>query len=455
DSNNSDCNMPAILEFPPYLRKKTWWITVMCAFFSFYIFVILAIVCDDYLLPAMERLCYSLKLSYDVAGATFLAASTSAPELFINCVGTFITHSDIGIGTIVGSSVFNILVISSVCGILTNAVHFLDIFYLYIHFFRISFSQTKLEWWPVTRDIFWYLLAILLLVGVMWDSIVEWYEALAFLIMYVVYFLQLLLDKRIKKCFKSKKEMFSFEKKKKQQKYISLLFKLLETEEEEPEQKDPMSPERQEEVKTFRSHLWGPPEKGSKCCSWFWWIFTYPAELLLALTIPNPRTVYLLTLMMSIVWISLISYLVSWFITIVGHNVGIPDSIMGITFLAAGTSVPEIVSSYIVSKKGHGAMAICNAFGSNTFDILICLGLPWFLQSVFWKEVKFDSSALIITTAMLVVTSFVMYTTLAACRFVLGKVVGWVCLVWYVIFLVSACSMEMLYKKKVVCDVEY
>ncbi|XP_017021716.1 sodium/potassium/calcium exchanger 5 isoform X2 [Drosophila kikkawai] len=402
--------MPAILEFPPYLRKKTWWITVMCAFFSFYIFVILAIVCDDYLLPAMERLCYSLKLSYDVAGATFLAASTSAPELFINCVGTFITHSDIGIGTIVGSSVFNILVISSVCGILTNA--------------------TKLEWWPVTRDIFWYLLAILLLVGVMWDSIVEWYEALAFLIMYVVYFLQLLLDKRIKKCFKK-------------------------TEEEEPEQKDPMSPERQEEVKTFRSHLWGPPEKGSKCCSWFWWIFTYPAELLLALTIPNPRTVYLLTLMMSIVWISLISYLVSWFITIVGHNVGIPDSIMGITFLAAGTSVPEIVSSYIVSKKGHGAMAICNAFGSNTFDILICLGLPWFLQSVFWKEVKFDSSALIITTAMLVVTSFVMYTTLAACRFVLGKVVGWVCLVWYVIFLVSACSMEMLYKKKVVCDVEY
>lgn len=61
-------------------------------------------------------------MTYDVAGATFLAASTSAPELFVNFVGTFVTNGDIGLGTIVGSSVFNILVIAGVCGIFTQPV---------------------------------------------------------------------------------------------------------------------------------------------------------------------------------------------------------------------------------------------------------------------------------------------------------------------------------------------
>lgn len=39
-------------------------------------------------------------MSNDVAGATFMAAATSAPELFVNVIGTFITEGDIGIGTI-------------------------------------------------------------------------------------------------------------------------------------------------------------------------------------------------------------------------------------------------------------------------------------------------------------------------------------------------------------------
>lgn len=78
-----------------------------------------------------------------------------------------------------------------------------------------------------------------------------------------------------------------------------------------------------------------------------------------------------------------------------GDTLKIPDSVMGITFLAAGTSVPEAVSSVIVAKrgkwlssdiwermfiqlsfKGHGSMGICNSIGSNTFDILLCLGFP-------------------------------------------------------------------------------
>lgn len=82
----------------------------------------------------------------------------------------------------------------------------------------------------------------------------------------------------------------------------------------------------------------------------------------------------------------------------------IPDSVMGITFLAAGTSVPEAVSSVIVAKQGkvvnehdktlflnqilgHGSMGISNSIGSNTFDILLCLGLPWFIKATFMPTI--------------------------------------------------------------------
>lgn len=57
-----------------------------------------------------------------VVGATFMAAATSSPELFINSVGTFITKSDIGVGTVVGSAVFNVLAVPACCGLFTGKV---------------------------------------------------------------------------------------------------------------------------------------------------------------------------------------------------------------------------------------------------------------------------------------------------------------------------------------------
>lgn len=55
---------------------------------------------------------------------------------------------------------------------------------------------------------------------------------------------------------------------------------------------------------------------------------------------------------------------------------------MGMTFLAAGTSVPEAVSSVVVTAQGYGSMGISNSIGSNTFDILLCLGLPWLIKTL-------------------------------------------------------------------------
>ena len=74
----------------------------------FYMFWGLAIVCDDYFVSSLEDISEALNLSSDVAGATFMAAGSSAPELFTSLMGVFAVKNDVGIGTIVGSAVFNL-----------------------------------------------------------------------------------------------------------------------------------------------------------------------------------------------------------------------------------------------------------------------------------------------------------------------------------------------------------
>lgn len=73
------------------------------------------------------------------------------------------------------------------------------------------------------------------------------------------------------------------------------------------------------------------------------WFITWPIYLVFALTIPDCEKPKLkkwfpLTFMMCIIWIGSLSYFVAWMITIIGDTLKIPDSVMGITFLAAGTS---------------------------------------------------------------------------------------------------------------------
>ena len=59
-----------------------------------------------------------------------------------------------------------------------------------------------------------------------------------------------------------------------------------------------------------------------------------------------------------------------------GELAGIDAVIMGFVVIAAGTSVPDTVLSVISAKKGNYDAAISNVFGSNIFDICICLSVP-------------------------------------------------------------------------------
>lgn len=67
--------------------------------------------------------------------------------------------------------------------------------------------------------------------------------------------------------------------------------------------------------------------------------------------------------------------------TVVGYMLCIPDVVMGLVFLAAGTSVPDLISSVLVAQEGHGDMAVSSSIGSNIFDVCVGLPVPWLLFS--------------------------------------------------------------------------
>ena len=59
----------------------------------------------------------------------------------------------------------------------------------------------------------------------------------------------------------------------------------------------------------------------------------------------------------------------------VAYRFGVRQSVVGLTIVAGGTSLPELATSVVAARKGQSALAIGNAIGSNVFNILLILGI--------------------------------------------------------------------------------
>lgn len=132
-----------------------------------------------------------LGISPDVAGATFMATATCAPELFVSVIGTFLTESDLGVGTVVGSAIYNTLGVSACAGLAAR-------------------KAITLEKWPLLRDSGVYIVTIVTLAVIVVDDVVMWYEALFMLIMYFGYFLLMFTQGKLKTAAKKLKNKNSF-----------------------------------------------------------------------------------------------------------------------------------------------------------------------------------------------------------------------------------------------------
>eukprot|EP00567_Pseudictyota_dubia_P011329 CAMPEP_0197440510 /NCGR_PEP_ID=MMETSP1175-20131217/7003_1 /TAXON_ID=1003142 /ORGANISM="Triceratium dubium, Strain CCMP147" /LENGTH=617 /DNA_ID=CAMNT_0042970633 /DNA_START=401 /DNA_END=2251 /DNA_ORIENTATION=+ len=545
------------------------WFAVIYFIGVLYLFLAIAIICDELFVPAIEEMSGErhLNLSMDVAGATLMAAGGSAPELFTSLFGTFVTEDEVGIGTVVGSAVFNVLFVIAMCALCSTEV-------------------LELTWWPLFRDSLYYSIGLVVLgvfVGVVSKGEIELWEAIVLFLMYIGYVVMMYFNQKIYKLITGKElandasteengqtetgfqdedgesdaesggvesppretsvrsmvsaatsvsgnhlwpgtfhtgvlkllrdpnssvnsagvgivaqmagdaghvfhkvdidgngeidkeelaQLFSkleinataeeldeimreldadndgkisekdftswYIKSEKRIKArvrtvfdhfdadhsgtinrskIKLLLETVEPsvtdsdvdeamkamyksgskdeitfeefsqwylhsmiynrqkKEVEEEQDD-----NDEEDETIFDSL-KPPEKCG-FLAWLKYIVLLPIVVVLAFTVPDVRKdgwgkFCYFSFFMSIVWIGVFSYfMVSW-AEIIGNTIGIPPVIMGITLLAAGTSVPDLLSSVIVARMGEGDMALSSSIGSNIFDILVGLPIPW------------------------------------------------------------------------------
>ncbi|XP_006821873.1 sodium/potassium/calcium exchanger 5-like [Saccoglossus kowalevskii] len=487
DVNLPNCTPPAIDQFPADLfsREQRQHGGVLLHFLiSLYMFIALAIVCDDYFVSSLESISEKLNLQSDVAGATFMAVGSSAPELFTSVIGVFITEDDVGIGTIVGSAVFNLLCIIALCGLLAGTV-------------------INLSWWPLFRDSICYIISILALVVVMADEIIQWYETVFLLILYALYILLMFFNQRISSVIISRVTLWN--------KHTCMLYNRVSTEEKSPlvfdslatpsnrrdigleeiemmeenmntlkfeiveesekkesistangvitkendyeslQAKSPSDLEKKDEVCIEENETNSPLNIPDKNWKKLLWIITIPINAVLYTTVPDCRSEnwkrwYIFTFMMSTLWIAVFSYILVWMVTVIGDTLNIPDTIMGLTLLAAGTSVPDALASIIVAKDGYGDMAVSNSIGSNIFDILLCLGLPWFIKTVViatGSDIYIHGAGLTYTALMLLVTVSILLISIALNKWRLDKKLGYIFLLIYAVFMSFAVMYEL------------
>jgi cation:H+ antiporter len=87
------------------------------------------------------------------------------------------------------------------------------------------------------------------------------------------------------------------------------------------------------------------------------------------------------------------------------QSAGISETVIGLTIVAIGTSMPELVTSVIAVRKGQGDVALGNVIGSNIFNILGILGITALIQpmNVPPEIISFDIWMMCVATLLLVV----------------------------------------------------
>ncbi|XP_062613066.1 sodium/potassium/calcium exchanger 4-like [Saccostrea cucullata] len=430
DESDENCTERSIDEFPGNflsLEQTQAGGVVVHILLVLYTLAALSIVCDDYF-------CASLK---------------------VICDGVFIAESDIGVGTIVGTAVFNILFVVAICGLFAGMV---------VH----------LTWYPVLRDCVFYGISVAVLIICMYDNQIHWYESLILSLMYVIYILMMVFNSRLENIFYGIfKSMTKGNLEQGQTKQPGVgdsqiqLTSVTKTngnmgvgnpttdqlEEKKTESQAPEKETNSVEIEFSENSAKENESPFDMPNTWIlrvFWVLMLPMTTLFYITIPDCRRqgkwrkTYPLTFLMSISWLGAISYVLVWMATIAGDAIGIPESVMGLTILAAGESVQDALASLFVARAGFGDMAIANSIGSNVFDVLMCLGLPWLLMSAIssGSAVKINSRGLIYSTITVLLSIVLLIVAIVISRCRLDKKLGAICTVLFLVVITLSCLYE-------------
>nr|XP_040231733.2 sodium/potassium/calcium exchanger Nckx30C isoform X1 [Anopheles coluzzii]XP_040231734.2 sodium/potassium/calcium exchanger Nckx30C isoform X1 [Anopheles coluzzii]XP_040231735.2 sodium/potassium/calcium exchanger Nckx30C isoform X1 [Anopheles coluzzii]XP_040231736.2 sodium/potassium/calcium exchanger Nckx30C isoform X1 [Anopheles coluzzii] len=506
-----------------------------------YMFVALAIVCDEFFVPSLDVIIEKLGITDDVAGATFMAAGGSAPELFTSIMGVFVSFNDVGIGTIVGSAVFNILFVIGMCALFSKTI-------------------LSLTWWPLFRDCTFYSVSLLTLIYFFRDNKIYWWEALVLFIIYILYAVFMKFNQQVERCVKkiiyknkvtrvrstdqlmpagnaanssetsmatqpggSVTSRAASESRsgppgsssgsvpihqnptatgaKFRHGLLQLMIHTIDPLHDDPvpgkvDEKatqlhaiaslkvllDATKPQRGAATSSAANHVKinlkettlasdrpngnidttidsgneleeEPPEALSM--SWpkgarkrITYLLVAPIIFPLYLTLPDTRTprgkrFFPITFIGSIVWIAVYSYLMVWWATVVGETSRIPPEVMGLTFLAAGTSIPDLITSVIVARKGFGDMAVSSSVGSNIFDVTVGLPIPWLMYGmIYGQPVEVNSVGMVCSITILFLMLLFVVMSIACFRWRMNKGLGFTMFLLYFAFVAVSLMFE-------------
>ena len=238
------------------------------------------------------------KIPQSIKAAVIDAVASSFPEFCVAVIAVImIGRAEVGISSIVGSALYNVLVIPAAAGL-------------------VATSPMIISREVVWRDNIFYFGVVLLLGAMLWQFPNEWGAgiALLFLLAYIGYVL--LLHRDFKKSRNQESDEIKAEK----------------VEEDQENEEDLL-------------------ELTSEKKAWLW-----------------------IMLMMFVMGGA--SHLLVESSLALGDMLGIDGVIMGFVVIAAGTSIPDTALSVISAKKGQYDAAVSNVFGSNIFDICVCLSIP-------------------------------------------------------------------------------
>ncbi len=113
--------------------------------------------------------------------------------------------------------------------------------------------------------------------------------------------------------------------------------------------------------------------------------------------------------------------------TYIAKELGWSETFIGLTIVAIGTSLPELVTSIVAAKKGESGLALGNVIGSNIFNILFILGFSSVISTI-----PISGDAIVNGIILLCITSAVYVPCLI--KKGMGRIVGAVCVLSYVAY---------------------
>ena len=176
--------LPTLTKYQDVELSIVWIIVIV------YMFYAMALVCEEFFVPSITVVCEMFHIPEDIASATLLAMGCNAPELFASIISVFVADSTVGIGTVVGSTPFNLY-----CIVGASAT--------------VVAGGLVVDPWMMGRELSALLVSILMYYIFMADELVVWWEALIMVLYYFLIYVPFLalfpkIKARLERCFNSR-----------------------------------------------------------------------------------------------------------------------------------------------------------------------------------------------------------------------------------------------------------